>query len=178
MRLGLEFLRRYGESLLLLLGLALLIRVDVWMPLLITGESMLPTLQGGQIAGLNKLAYLRRPPQRGDIVAVWTDRTLIIKRLIGLPGEEISAQDGVFFINGQALPEPYVRFQGQWNIGPGKIAEDQFVVVGDNRSKTLLAVVARERILGRLMHYRGRRGLAGGGALCASQPGAVIQLGP
>jgi signal peptidase I len=152
MRAGLELLKRYSEALLLLLALVLLIRADVWMPLLITGESMLPTLHAGQIAGLNKLAYVRRPPERGDIVAVWTAQALIVKRIIGLPGEEISAQDGVFFINGQALAEPYVRFQDHWNIRPGKIAAGQFVVAGDNRAKTLLAVVARERILGRLIH--------------------------
>lgn len=151
MRAGLEFLRRHGEPLLLLLGLALLVRADVWMPLFVTGESMLPTLHAGQIVSLNKLAYFRQPPQRGDIVAVWTEKTLIIKRVIGLPSDEISAQDGVFFINGQALPEPYVHFQDKWNIGPGKIPARQFVIAGDNRSKTLVAVAARERILGHVL---------------------------
>src|SRR3974390_888856 len=118
MRSGLEFLRRYSEPLLLLLALALLIRADVWMPVLITGESMLPTLHSGQIAGLNKLSYLRRAPQRGDVVAVWTDKALMIKRVIGLPGEEISIHDGNVVINGKALAEDYVRFHERWNIGP------------------------------------------------------------
>ena len=145
-------LRRLREPLLLTLTLGLLIRADIWVPVLITGESTQPTLHARQIAGLNKLAYLHRPPQRGDIVAVWTGNALIIKRVIGLAGEEISAQDGIFLINGQVLSEPYVHFQGHLNIGPGRIGADQFVVAGDNRSKTLIAIVARERIVGRLVY--------------------------
>jgi hypothetical protein len=59
---------------------------------------------------VNKLAYFRHAPRRGDIVAVWTGKELMIKRVIGL-GEEISADNGLFSINGRTLHEPYVQFQ-------------------------------------------------------------------
>jgi len=52
---------------------------------------------------------------------------------------------------GRALPEPYVRFQEHLNIYPGTRGADQFVVVGDDRSKTEIAIVAREWIVGRLV---------------------------
>ena len=48
--------------------------------------------------------------------------------------------------------EPYVRFQEHLNIDTGRIGTDRFVVAGDNRSKTVIAIVARERIVGRLVH--------------------------
>jgi signal peptidase I len=149
MKADLQSLQRQSEPLVLFLALALLVRAHIWVPLFITGNSMLPTLHSGQFAGLNKLTYLYRPPQRGDIVAVWTERSIMVKRIIGLPGEEISVQDGVFFINGRPLREPYVQFQEHLNIGAG--SEGQFVVAGDNRSHTIIAVVAKERMLGRLM---------------------------
>lgn len=112
---------------------------------------MLPTLQGGQIAMVNKLAYFRHTPQRGDIVAIWTGKELMIKRVVGLPGDEISASSGFFSINGQPLQEPYVQIQDQWNVAPGTVAVDRFVVAGDNRSETLVAIITRDRIVGRLM---------------------------
>jgi signal peptidase I len=151
MRAGLQSLQRQSEPIVLFLALALLVRAHVWVPLFITGNSMLPTLHSGQFAGLNKLAYVYRPPQRGDIVAVWTEKSIMVKRIIGLPGEEISVQNGVFFINGWPLREPYVQFQEYSNVGTGRIGKNQFVVAGDNRSHTIVVVVGKERILGRLM---------------------------
>jgi signal peptidase I len=151
MRPGSEFFGTGRELVLVFLAIGLLVRADIWAPVLIAGNSMSPSLHAGQIAGLNKLSYRLRPPHRGDVVAVWTGKALIVKRIIGLPGEEIYARDGTFFINGQALQEPYIRFQDHWSIGPGRIPAGQFVVVGDNRPQTLLAIVARERIVGRLM---------------------------
>jgi len=140
--------------LLLLLVLAWITRQRVWSLMLISGDSMLPTLHGGQIVGINKLAYCVRPPERGDIVAIWTGEELIVKRIVGLPGEEIALRDGTLYVNGSPLHEPYVKFNKHWTIAPGKISAGRFVVVGDNRPHTLVAVVSRERIVGRLIRAR------------------------
>jgi signal peptidase I len=136
----------------LLLGLTAvwLFRHLVWMPVLLSGPSMLPTLDNGCLSGILKLGYRFHFPHRGDIVAVWTGKDLIVKRIIGLPGEEIAARDGTFYIDGRALQEPYVQFWDRANVALGKIPADHFVIVGDNREQTLTAVVARSRILGRL----------------------------
>jgi signal peptidase I len=139
------------SGLLTFLVLVLMIRDSVWMPVLITGNSMLPELYSGQIAAINKLAYSRQLPSRGDIVAVWTGKDLIIKRIIGLPGEEVSVNSGIFFINGKALQEPYIQYQGKLNIEVGKVATNHLVITGDNRAQTLVAVISRERIVGRLV---------------------------
>src|SRR5262249_27322541 len=118
---------------------------------LITGKSMLPTLHSGEIAAVNKLAYVRHPPRRGDIVAVWNGKELLIKRVVGLPGEELAVDNGVFYLNGGPLPESYVLFHDRWEIASGKLGEDHFVVAGDNRCETLVAIVTRDRIVGRLI---------------------------
>jgi signal peptidase I len=139
--------------LLPLLLLVLIIRQWVWMPVLIRGESMLPTLRGGQLAGVNKLAYLFRPPRRGDIVEVWTGKDLIVKRVVGLPGEEVAARGGTLYVNGSPLPEPYA-IKRDWNVAAGKLDFNSFLVVGDNRFQTVAALVGRERIVGRLSLLR------------------------
>ncbi len=137
--------------LLLALGLVLAVRQWVWMPSLITGESMEPTLHGGQLVGVNKLAYLLGRPRRGEIVEVWTGSRLMVKRVLGLPGENIAMRDGIFYVNGAPLTEPYVQFKDDSNIGLGQLGPDCFVVAGDNRSRTIIAVVNRDRIVGRVL---------------------------
>jgi signal peptidase I len=149
--------RRTLQRLLLFLALAMLIRRWVWMPTLVTGDSMLPTIQTGEIVGVNKLIYLFQPPRRGDVVAVWTGTELMIKRVVGLPGEEVAERDGVFYVDGVPLAEPYVQFRAHGNIAPGRVGLDRFVVAGDNRLQTLIAVINRERIIGQLRPRRGAK---------------------
>jgi signal peptidase I len=125
----------------------------VWSPVTIAGPSMLPTWSNGQIAGINKVAYLFASPRRGDIVFVCTGSELLVKRIVGLPGEEVSARDGIFYVNATPLHETYVQFAGSWSIAAGKLGPERFVVAGDNRSQTLISVVRRDRIVGRLTPF-------------------------
>jgi signal peptidase I len=139
----------------LFLGLVLLWALRQWvcMPVIIVGESMAPMLHSGQLTAVNKLAYRSVPPRRGDVVAVWTGQDLVVKRIVGLPNEEICARCGTFYVDGKPLAEPYVRVQGLSEFGPGKIDPECFVIAGDNRSETFIGVVRRGRIVGRLMTW-------------------------
>jgi len=154
MRAGQTVRRRAGRTalcwLLPLLALALAVRQWVCMPTLISGESMQPTLRAGQLAWINKLAYRSRPPQRFEIVVVRTPQQWIVKRVLGLPGEEIAFRDGVCYINGRPLAEPYVQFAGTDTTAPGRLASDHYLVAGDYRASSMIAVISRERIVGRL----------------------------
>jgi signal peptidase I len=145
--------RRVLRRLLLAGVLALAVRHWVWKPLLVVGTSMQPTLPAGSIVGLNQLAYRFGLPQRGDIVALWTGRQLIVKRILGLPGEEILAADGVFYINGSPLAEPYVQLNDAANIAAGRLGANRFVVAGDNRRDTIIAVASLDRIVGRVKRF-------------------------
>jgi signal peptidase I len=137
------------QRLLLVLVLILVIRHWIWSPVFISGKSMLPTLHHGQLGAVNKLAYRFRPPQRGDIVVISTGKEIWVKRILGLPGEEIEVRQGTVYTNGKPLSEPYVEFKDDSDIEPGKLAANHFVVAGDNRQPALIAVVGRERIVGR-----------------------------
>ena len=136
--------------LLLVLVLAWLLRRWVWMPTIILGDSMLPTLHQGHLAAVSKLAYWRRPPQRGDLVVIRTEKELIVKRIIALPGEEAAVTNGCVYLAGRQLPEPYVVFSEPSNIAPGRIPPDRFLVAGDNRRGGEFLLVMAHRIVGRL----------------------------
>ncbi len=85
----------------------------------------------------NRLAYLRNEPERGDIIIFKypdNENILYIKRLIGLPGEELQVSHGQVFINGEPLDEPYLNVETQGEFGPYQIPEDGYFMMGDNRN--------------------------------------------
>jgi signal peptidase I len=101
--------------------------------------SMQPTLYEGDFVFVNKLAYRLGKPQRGDIIVFRypPDPTQIpyIKRVIGLPGDQIVISNGEVNINGQRLTEPYIAAPpargGNWTVPP-----DSLFVMGDNRNNS------------------------------------------
>jgi signal peptidase I len=123
----------------------------------IQGISMQPTYRDRQINFINRLAFLRHEPQRGDIVSVRMAGTSIMfmKRIIGLPGESVSFQNGRACINGQPLDEPYVKLPCDWDHDPIQCGPDQYYVVGDNRSMPfdlhMQGRAERGRIVGKLL---------------------------
>ncbi len=118
-------------AVLLFLGINTLtarVRVD--------GFSMLPTLQNGEYVLVNRLAYRFGQPERGDIIVFRfpvNPKEDLIKRVIGLPGEEVAITGGKVYINGAALDEPYIAaapdYTTQWSVPEGYL-----FVLGDNRN--------------------------------------------
>lgn len=108
----------------------------VAIPIRIEGVSMLPTYKERDISVVNRLAYKFKDPQRGDVVAIRMagEHVMLLKRVVGLPGETIAFRQGRLFINGEEIPEPYLKLPSRWNIPPQRIGPDEFYVVGDNRS--------------------------------------------
>jgi signal peptidase I len=103
---------------------------------------MEPTYYSGDIIFINTLRYQFREPRRGDIVAISTGigrvslfrrSPLILKRVVGLPGERLAFQKGILTVNGQPIPEPRLKRRPRWNLPEVKIGPDEFFVVGDNR---------------------------------------------
>jgi len=102
----------------------------------VDGFSMLPTLKNNQLALVNRLAYRFGKPERGDIIVFHfpvNPKEDLIKRVIGLPGEEVVVKDGRVYINGTALEEPYIasspKYTAQWSVPEGYL-----FVLGDNRN--------------------------------------------
>lgn len=104
----------------------------------VDGFSMNPTLQDGEYILVNRLAYKIGQPVRGDIVVFsfpMDPRQDLIKRVIGLPGETISVQDGKVLVNGVPLDEPYIAAPPIYN-NTWVIPEGQLFVLGDNRNES------------------------------------------
>jgi signal peptidase I len=102
----------------------------------VDGSSMIPTLQNGEFVLVNRMAYRLGDTQRGDIIvfrSINEPNLDLIKRIIGLPGDDVLVQNGQVVVNGQALSEPYIaappRYTGEW-----KVPEGHLFVLGDNRN--------------------------------------------
>lgn len=137
----------------------ILLRAFVVVPIRVTGPSMLPTYKGGTVNFVNRLAYLRHEPQRGDVVAIRLagESVMFMKRVIGLPGETIDFANGRLRINGRFLDESYVKFKCNWDFVPdrSRLGDDEYYVVGDNRSMPhadhTQGAAKRERIVGKVL---------------------------
>jgi signal peptidase I len=108
----------------------------VLIPIKVEGPSMLPTYKSHRVNFVNRLAYLRHEPQRGDVVAIKTsgESIMFMKRIVGMPGETIEFRDGHAIIDGKVLPEPYVQYPCHWEADPQRVPEGWYYFVGDNRS--------------------------------------------
>jgi len=131
---------------------------------IVSGESMVPTLQDQDNLIVDKLTYRFSDPERFDIIVFpfkYAEQRYYIKRIIGMPGETVQIdEDGVIYINGEVLEESY----GKEVIRPDKIGiaaeevvlgRDEYFVLGDNRNNSSdsrvpeVGNIKREDIIGR-----------------------------
>lgn len=142
---------------LVLAGVCFITFKFILLPIRTEGISMLPTYHNHQFNCVNRLAYLRHEPRRGDIVSVRLAGTSIMymKRIIGLPGETVAFHAGHTYINGQLLAEPYVKTNCDWEMEPVVCGPTQYYVVGDNRSMPFelhtKGRAERDHIVGKLL---------------------------
>lgn len=125
---------------LLFLGLGCyLIFSYVLIPLRIQGHSMEPTYKNGSFAFCWRLQYLFAPLERFDIVTVRFSgkNVMLLKRIVGLPGETLEFRQGILYINGKQIEEPYVQHREPWNLAPRLIEPGHIYVVGDNRATSM-----------------------------------------
>ncbi|HNR46866.1 MAG TPA: signal peptidase I [Anaerolineaceae bacterium] len=119
--------------------------------------SMQPTLKADELLLVNKLAYRLGNMHHGDIVVFHypgNPTEDYIKRLIGLPGDEVRVENGQVLVNGYALTEPYIAappsYTGVWNVPEGSV-----FVLGDNRNQSSdshsWGFVPIENLLGRAL---------------------------
>ncbi len=115
----------------------------------IAGNSMLPSLNDGDITLVSKLSYLFSEPKRNDIVVVKVEGKYYVKRIVGLPGEDISYLKNVLYINNMPYKEGFLK-KGTITTGfvmkdickkgeciDNKIPEDKYLLLGDNREESL-----------------------------------------
>ena len=158
----LSFLRELPVLLLVALLLAFLLRTFVVQVFFIPSSSMVPTLQEQDRMVVEKVSYLFREPDRGEVIVfagdeitgtrpsngvesvmtavgrflgvVPADARDFVKRVIGLPGDTVVIEEGgTVVVNGVELPEPYVVNEDPDAFGPFEVPPGMLFVLGDNR---------------------------------------------
>lgn len=109
-------------------------------PFLVQGASMEPTFSNGNYLVIDEITYRFRSPERGEVIVFrnpTNEAEFYIKRIIGLPSEEIKIAGDKVSINGTELAEEYlpdgIEFDNNLSV---KLKEDQYFVMGDNRARS------------------------------------------
>ncbi|MER2105547.1 MAG: signal peptidase I [Solibacillus sp.] len=139
----------WTKALLIAFAIAAFIRYFLFTPIVVDGESMMPTLEDGDRMVVNKIGYTIGSPDRFDIVVFHApEQKDYIKRIIGLPGDYVEYINDQLYINGEAITEPYLdeyraeivegTLTGDFSlkdIDPSldAIPEGYVLVLGDNR---------------------------------------------
>lgn len=107
----------------------------------VAGESMQPTLKAGQLIAVDRINRRFGPFARGAVVQVRfpgdPDRTRYVKRIIGLPGDNVALAKGQIIINDRVLSEPYLSAGQPEKLGADQqwaLLDDQYFLLGDNRA--------------------------------------------
>lgn len=135
------FVRDWLVPLAVAIVLALTIRTFVAEARYINSESMIPTLEVNDRVFVDKVFYRIDGVQRYDIVIFAPPpeahtREDYIKRVVGLPGDEIEIREGVLLINGERIEESYLLETMQGSFGPVTVPDNQLFVLGDNRNNS------------------------------------------
>lgn len=154
-----ELVRDLLISLLIVLAVSWMIR-----PTIVKQNSMQPTLYQNDYLLVNKQAYAFGAEKRGDIIVFKTymgdsggRKKLLVKRIIGIPGDIITIKENEVYRNGQKLEEPYT-LEGEtpgelYNI---QVPEGKFFVMGDNRRVSIdsrsedIGLVSEDAIMGKV----------------------------
>ncbi|MDY6878476.1 MAG: signal peptidase I [Chloroflexota bacterium] len=121
----------------------------------VRGSSMEPTLHNGQYLVISKLTYWIHPPERGDIIVFHPPNSPAedyIKRIVGLPGEQVEVRGGEIWVDSASIEEPYITnpgpYSSAWSLGDG-----EYFVLGDNRGNSndshSWGVLPEENIVGK-----------------------------
>lgn len=149
-------LRSTVYALLVVAAVAVLL-ATLFLPVLqVSGDSMNPTLQDRDIILLVKTDHM----ETGDLCGFYWQNKLLLKRIIGLPGDIITLdEDGVVTVNGEVLDEPYVDelALGECDIKfPYQVPENRYFVLGDHRATSIdsrssvIGCVEKSQIVGKV----------------------------
>lgn len=136
------FISSFIETVVVALVLAVVLYLFIMTPHEVVGNSMHPTYKNGEYLMANKITYKFGKPVRGDVIIFkYSDTQDFIKRIIGIPGDEVMVKDGHIYINGKQLDESAyldssIITNGESYIHEGQsitVPQDSYFVCGDNR---------------------------------------------
>lgn len=161
----LKEIKSYVFLFLLVLAAVFFMNQYVYVNTEVPTGSMEPLVKPKDRLIVNRIAYLMEEPKRGDVVmfhAPKEERTeeikYYLKRIIGLPGEEIEMKDGMIYINGnrEPLKEEYLKEKPEEESGKYEVPEGCYFMLGDNRNDSndsrywTSKYVPKEEIIGKI----------------------------
>lgn len=161
-------LNDWVKSIIIAAFIAVLL-MQLIVPTVVREHSMEPSFYGGDYLIVGKINYKISSPHRGDVIIFKSDipmntaepsqaKKLLIKRIIGMPGDVINISDNEVSINGKVIDEPYINEGGT----PGDVVnyvvpKDSYFVMGDNRTVSIdsrrneVGPVHKDRIIGKAL---------------------------
>lgn len=138
--------------------IVIIIRTFIITPVIVSGNSMNPNLEDGELLLVRKIGYNSNSIERFDIIVLKDGQDEIVKRVIGLPGEHISYKNNKLYVNDKLIDETYkFRDTEDFNLEEictcSVIPEGKYLVLGDNRpiskDSRQIGLVDDENIIGK-----------------------------
>lgn len=125
----------------------------------VIGPSMEGTLDAGDVTIVSKLVYKFRTIKRNEIISINQKDKIMVKRVIGLPGEHIEYKDNKLYVNGSLVLENNISVETKdfklEDIGYETIPKDMYFVLGDNRTNSSdsreFGLVKKDEIIGKIV---------------------------
>ena len=129
------------RDLALSVAIAIIVILFLYQPVKVEGTSMMPSLVNQERIFINKFVYRFSNIERGDTVVFQfpgDPSKSYIKRVIGMPGDVVTIDKGTVIVNGNVLPEPYVREENRdmHSYQPIRVEPDSYYVLGDHRNSS------------------------------------------
>jgi signal peptidase I len=149
-------------SLSIAVGIVLIVRTFLFAPYIVEGASMEPTLHNQEKIFVNKLTAVTGF-DRGEIVIIKGSEDNYVKRIIGLPGDQVEMKNDQLFVNGELVKESYLAYNREVAEQMGvyltedfetvTVPKNQYFVMGDNRlvsmdSRNGLGLIKEDQIVG------------------------------
>lgn len=128
-------IRAWIRELAMVIIIVLLVKNFLFAITTVSGDSMLETLKTGDRMYVSLLTPRMFGYERGDIVTCrYPGREdQCVKRIVGLPGEQLEIREGVVYIDGEAIEEDYLEYTSVYSYPAITLSEDEYFVLGDNR---------------------------------------------
>lgn len=122
----------------IIIVVVVLIRSFIITPVIVSGNSMKPNFNDGELLLVRKIGYNEKVVERFDVVVIREDNDEIIKRIIGMPGEHISYKNNKLYVNDKLVSEDYTHLAtDDFNLEEvctcSSIPDGKYLVLGDNR---------------------------------------------
>ena len=139
----------------------ILVRTFIITPVIVSGSSMKPNFNDGELLLVRKIRYNEKTIKRFDVVVIKKDKEEIIKRVIGLPGEHISYKNNKLYVNDKGLEENFdFRKTNDFNLEEicscNSIPKGKYLVLGDNRpiskDSRMIGFIDEKDILGKAVY--------------------------